>query len=610
MRRDLRCIGLAVTWLLTLNAVGIVRADTAPVVSEQFSVRHTPAPAMARVQVDSGSGMPRYIWNFCTEIRNGHPFPLRIVRFAFELTGPDGRPLPDSNGRVFSAKEFTEWYTVGDPVRDGWLGPGQAAADTANWNRSPLPIPPRGRWYYVAVDSSGAEYRAEAPVDLYPSRPAGEPWAQAPTAGRIPVTLDLAWPGGAAPALSQLRFDRLASDPRLPPPAVYAWEGAAVPRLEAAVPGLYKVTYYASGCEPVSETVLLEEADGPLLLTLRPAALGGATSTAGVDPGHAWIEDAWLLQRHVADELAAYLAAWGAYEAAHGGQEGFIFDWAPLQAELVTAMTASSQEAMRRFAAWLTASKGPVADVEAAEHILELLPPSSPVWATQPDAALRAAFDCGRLLGRDLLDAFAQESPDRFVRGEVVAAQALAAWERGDTVALAVLRARLNGEFADLRLLDRQRARIANNAKIVAGQSAPAFRVRDLDSGAELTTADFAGRWLLVHFWASWCGPCKHEMPAVHAAVDAYRGRGLDIISFSLDRKLEDVATYRAGAWKLPWKQAWLAGGTEDEVARAFEVQGIPRLVLIDRAGRIVATDQELRGGALDVTLAKWLADN
>lgn len=607
MEPNRRLIHPAVIWLPAMLFWAGARADTAPLVSERFTVRHAPAPAMARVQEDPASGVPFHLWSFRTEVHNDHPFPLRIVRFAFEATGSDGQPLPGAGGRAFTASDFTAWYTVGAVVHDGWLGPGQAAADTSNWNRSALPVGPRGRWYYVAVDSSGVEYRAEAPVDLCPFVPADKPWAGASAAGRVPVTLEVALPAGFVPGVSQLRFDRLAPDPLLPPPAVYAWEGASVPRLEAAVPGLYRVLLYAAGCEPVSFVVMLSEAGGPLTLTARPAPLGAGSPAPEVDPAHAWLADAWSLQQRVDDTRTRYVAASQAHAAAHGDQEGFTFDWSPAQAGVGAAMAAGSNDDLRRFAAWVAATGMPIADAAAAGQIVELLPPSSPIWATAPDAALNTAFRCGGLLGRDLVAALATESPDRHVRAKAVAALALAAWERGDAAALEPLRARLDGEFADVRSIDRQRARIATEARVVVGRPAPAFRVRDLDSGAELTNADFAGRWLLVHFWATWCGFCKQEMPAVHAAVAAHGKHGLDIISFSLDKKLEDIATYRAGAWKLPWRQAWLAGGTADEAARAFEVAGIPRLVLVDPDGKIVATDEALRGEALDVTLAKWL---
>jgi hypothetical protein len=99
-------------------------------------------------------------------------------------------------------------------------------------------------------------------------------------------------------------------------------------------------------------------------------------------------------------------------------------------------------------------------------------------------------------------------------------------------------------------------------------------------------------------------------MPKVHAAVAKYRGRGLEILSLSLDRKIEDVTAYRQGTWRLPWRQTILTGGQQDPVARDFEVQGIPRLLLVGPDGVILAVDSALRGDELDATLSTWLGND
>lgn len=615
MSRCCRVIALAMFLVLTGRAAPVSTAAEAPIVSDLFTVRHAPTPVMATEVVDAKSGRPVHVWYFRTEVRNNHPFPLRILRFDFEEIGPDGQPRPDRDGRTFTTGEFTQWYTAADPVRGGWLEPGRTAADSTNWNRSMAPVPPRGRWYYVAADSSGREYRAEALVDLCPALPAEAPWAAATTGRRIPVDLHFEWEQDAPgqdlrPAVYQLRFDRL--HPALSPWAVYAWTGADKPDLAAVAPGLYRLTFYACGFEPVSVAVILAADDVALTLTVRPRRAGAAGAgdepPVAVDEAHVYLKDVWALQRLADRTIAALVEQEAAHRAGHDGDsEGFVFDWTALQRELAAAMDAAPHEATRTFAAWLAGSTGPVADRGAAERITSLLPPSSPLWATQPDIALRAAYACGRLLDRDLVTLLAETNPDRHVQAFAVAALALEARERGDEDTMDRLRARLDGEYADVRGIDHYRQRIATEARVRVGVPAPAFRARDLDSGREFSNADFAGRYLLVHFWSTTCGFCTAEMRSVHEAVDRYRERGLEIVSFSLDDKIEAVTTYRQGRWKLPWRQAVLVAGTDDPVARAFDVVGIPRLALIGPDGNIVAVGGALRGERLDTTLAALL---
>ena len=119
--------------------------------------------------------------------------------------------------------------------------------------------------------------------------------------------------------------------------------------------------------------------------------------------------------------------------------------------------------------------------------------------------------------------------------------------------------------------------------------------------------ADFRGRYLLIDFWAVWCGPCRAEMNHLHQAWEKYKDKGLALLSVSLDPRREDVAKYRSGKWPMPWLHAFADGGPANPAARAFEVIGIPKPVLVGPDGTIVAVEEELRRERLDGTLARVL---
>ena len=108
---------------------------------------------------------------------------------------------------------------------------------------------------------------------------------------------------------------------------------------------------------------------------------------------------------------------------------------------------------------------------------------------------------------------------------------------------------------------------------------------------------------VLVEFWASWCGPCRVEIPHMKEAYARYRDKGFEIVSFTIDNDREDweVASEEE---QLPWHD--LGMGEDADAPRAYNVTGVPKNYLVDSAsGEILAKD--LRGHHLDEKLAELL---
>jgi thiol-disulfide isomerase/thioredoxin len=127
--------------------------------------------------------------------------------------------------------------------------------------------------------------------------------------------------------------------------------------------------------------------------------------------------------------------------------------------------------------------------------------------------------------------------------------------------------------------------------------------------GGTARISDYVGKakYLLLDFWATWCGPCIEGVPEMKTLYEKYRGKGVEMIAISLDyTDMRDYWRQVQARLDTPWPQLGYLNGTNSDLADAFIVSDIPYVVIIDDTGTIV---RYVRMPTWDSTLEKVLEE-
>ncbi|MBK9283243.1 MAG: TlpA family protein disulfide reductase [Sphingobacteriaceae bacterium] len=140
---------------------------------------------------------------------------------------------------------------------------------------------------------------------------------------------------------------------------------------------------------------------------------------------------------------------------------------------------------------------------------------------------------------------------------------------------------------------------ISHELALAIGSPAPEINL-DTPDGKKLALSSLKGKIVLIDFWASWCGPCRKEMPFVVSLYKKYKDKGFEIFGVSLDQDKDKWVAAIADEG-ITWPQVSDLRFWESEAAKLYAVTGIPYTVLLDKEGNILA--KGLRGPELETAI-------
>lgn len=138
----------------------------------------------------------------------------------------------------------------------------------------------------------------------------------------------------------------------------------------------------------------------------------------------------------------------------------------------------------------------------------------------------------------------------------------------------------------------------------IKGNPASPFTFKDFKSGTEYSLDNLKGSVVLIDFWATWCAPCRAEMPNVKALYEKYKDKKFQIVGISLDMDSAQLTEYLEKEG-MKWPQYFDGRGWENRISQLYKIQSVPATFLIDRDGKIAAVG--IRGEELAKKLAELI---
>ncbi len=139
----------------------------------------------------------------------------------------------------------------------------------------------------------------------------------------------------------------------------------------------------------------------------------------------------------------------------------------------------------------------------------------------------------------------------------------------------------------------------AQTSGVAVGQKAPDFKLEPVGGGKPMSLSRFHGKAVAIVFWATWCPPCRHEIPALKDFYQTYTPKGVQVVTVTIDfrQTREDVVQFQQ-KFELPYIVLWDAG---NKVSDTWGVEGIPTNLVLDADGVVRYRGHEVDNAMISV---------
>ncbi len=304
-------------------------------------------------------------------------------------------------------------------------------------------------------------------------------------------------------------------------------------------------------------------------------------------------------KRNLYSRMMAWRAKHGNYDGFQDGLDSLFDEWRHHKADTASLMYRFMAVRISDLPIFLFGK-------ENTREIIEAVPYDDALWEYTP-YVLGGLYNNVDPALRDSLFVWRDRMKAPRAAGYILAFEGLRAQRKGDKERVVLCYNELKKRYPDSKTFKFYLDKLNPAKKIAVGNPVPDFEVKLLHSEKTVSRQSMLGRYYLMDFWAVWCGPCRGEMPNLHKAWETYKDKNFTILSLSFDPAVEDVDNYRQKDWAMPWLHTFVEKGFKSDLAKRFEVSGIPEPILVGPEGKIIATAGKLRGTTLLKTLEEFL---